>query len=133
MLLLWAFALAWPQSVRTDPCEGPLPHRPGQVFSGVVRHVGDGDSLCLSEAGGRVGWIEVRLADFDAPELSAPGGQQARRRLRGLALGRRLDCVAVLGRAGRVVVYDRVIAACRLDGRPIGERLRAAGGREGGR
>jgi hypothetical protein len=47
-------------------------------------------------------------------------------------MGRRLECVATRGRSGRVIVYDRVIATCRLDGRRVGDLLRAAGVREGG-
>lgn len=40
---------------------------------------------------------------------------------------------AVDGRNARVIVYDRVIASCGLNGRSFGDLLRAAGGREGGR
>jgi endonuclease YncB( thermonuclease family) len=119
-------------AVRADPCEGRLPDRPGTVFSGTVRYVGDGDSLCVGETPDPTAWVEVRLADFDAPELRQPGGEQARTRLRQLTLGQRVDCRAERGRSGRVIVYDRVIALCRLQGRPLGDRLRAAGGREGG-
>ena len=46
--------------------------------------------------------------------------------------GRVLTCIAVRGRNGRVIIYDRVIASCRLNGRRVGDLLRAAGGREGG-
>ena len=78
-------------------------------------------------------WIEVRLSDFDAPELQSPTGRTDRDRLSGLVRGRVLNCVAVRGRNGRVIVYDRVIASCRMNGRRVGELLRAAGGREGGK
>lgn len=74
----------------------------------------------------------MRLADFNAAELNAPGGRDARDQWRRLMMGRRLDCVATRGRSGRVVVYDRVIATCRLNGRRVGDLLRAAGVREGG-
>ena len=53
-------------------------------------------------------------------------------RLIRLVNGRVLSCVAVRGRNGGVIVYDRVIASCRLNGRRVGDLLRAAGGREGG-
>jgi len=121
-----------PTVARADPCEGRLPARAGESFSGLVRYVGDGDSLCLGPTLDASTWIEVRLADFDAPELHSPTGRADRDRLSALVRGRLLACVAVRGRNGRVVVYDRVIAACRLDGRPLGDLLRAAGGREGG-
>jgi len=66
------------------------------------------------------------------PERHDAGGHAARDRLIRVVGCRRLNCVAVLGRSGRVVVYDRVIAFCRLDGRRVGDLLRATGGREGG-
>lgn len=106
-----------------DPCEAPLPKR-GQVFAGPVRYVGDGDSLCVL---GGDGLIEIRLADFYAPELNDPGGRQAKAALARIAMGRRVTCVA--GKRS----YDRVVASCVLDGLSIGERLRRAGVQEGGR
>jgi hypothetical protein len=114
------------------PLRGPSS---GSSRHGVFRNgalCGDGDSLCVGETPDPTAWVEVRLADFDAPELRQPGGEQARTRLRQLTLGQRVDCRAERGRSGRVIVYDRVIALCRLQGRPLGDRLRAAGGREGG-
>lgn len=128
-----AFLLLCPAVAQADPCEGPLPGRAGETVSGLVRHVGDGDSLCVGETGDPARWIEIRLADFDAPELGSPTGRAARDRLSRIVRGRRLTCVATRGRSGRVIVYDRVIAVCRLDGRSVGDLLRAAGGREGGR
>ncbi|MBL8551000.1 MAG: hypothetical protein JNJ73_13520 [Hyphomonadaceae bacterium] len=115
-----------------DPCEGPLPRRVGAEFSGVVRYVGDGDSLCVGTSSDPADWIEVRLADFDAPELHADGGAAARTALERLAMGQNARCVATRGRNGRVVSYDRVIATCRIGGRRIGDALRSAGAREGG-
>lgn len=109
-----------------------MPSRAGETFSGVVRYIGDGDSLCLGPSADPATWIEVRLADFDAPELHSPTGRADRDRLSGLVRGRMLSCVAVRGRNGRVIVYDRVIASCRLHGRRVGDLLREAGGREGG-
>lgn len=129
VLLTFAAGLAvalTPGEARADPCEGRLP-RQGEVFSGVVRYVGDGDSLCVGPADRPDHWIEVRLADFNAPELNERGGREAKRLLEDLAMGRPLVC-----RAGRRS-YDRVVAACTLDRRPLGDLLRARGGREGGR
>lgn len=124
--------LALPAIAHADPCEGRLPTRAGETFSGIVRYVGDGDSLCVGPSIDPATWVEVRLADFDAPELRSPTGRADRDRLSRLVRGRRLACIAVRGRNGRVLVYDRVIAACRLNGRSVGDLLRAAGGREGG-
>ncbi len=109
-----------------DPCEGSLPAE-GTIFSGMVRYVGDGDGLCVGPAGRPDRWIEIRLADFYAPELHEPGGIYAKRRLERIAIGKMLVC-----RAGRRS-YDRVVATCTIGGRPLGGALRAAGGAEGGR
>jgi micrococcal nuclease len=116
----------WAGPALADPCEAPLP-KAGTVFSGVVRYIGDGDGLCVGPAGRPDRWIEVRLADFYAPELHDSGGRDAKDRLARLASGRTLVC-----RAGRRS-YDRVVAACTLGGRPLGDLLRVAGGVEGGR
>lgn len=132
ILILAGFLLA-PAVAHADPCEGRLPSRNGETFSGLVRYIGDGDSLCLGSSTDPATWIEVRLSDFDAPELNSPTGRADRERLSRLVNRRVLDCVAVRGRNGQVIVYDRVIAVCRLNGRPIGDLLRQAGGRRGGR
>jgi len=113
-------------SALADPCEGPLPSK-GSRFSGIVRHVGDGDSLCLGPAARPDRWVEVRIADFYAPELHEAGGRAAKQRLERIAKDKKLLCTA--GHRS----YDRVVATCTLQGRPIGALLKAAGGVEGGR
>ena len=115
-----------PSAARADPCAAPLP-RAGTTFSGVVRYVGDGDSLCVGPRDRPERWIEVRLADFSAPELNERGGQRAKALLRSVAMGRTLVC-----KAGRRS-YDRIVAVCTLAGTPIGTELRRRGGQEGGR
>ncbi|MCC6788732.1 MAG: nuclease [Hyphomonadaceae bacterium] len=132
---VWLIAIcfaALPAVAWADPCEGALPRRAGETFSGQVRYIGDGDSLCVGSSSDPSTWIEVRLADFNAPELHAQGGETAKDALERLAMGRNAQCVATRGRNGRVVSYDRVIATCRIGGRRIGDTLRAAGAREGG-
>ena len=125
--ILSAFATGiWASPALADPCEGALPAK-GTTFTGVVRYVGDGDSLCIGPAGRPDRWIEIRLADFYAPELREPGGQNAKSRLARLVMKRTLVC-----RAGRRS-YDRVVASCTLGGQPLGALLRRAGGTEGGR
>lgn len=116
-----------------DPCEAPLPARAGAEFSGVVRYIVDGDGLCVGPANGNgATWIEVRLMDFDAPELHEPGGPEARQTLRRLVFGRRVDCVVTPGRRGATTSYDRTHAVCRLGGQRVGDLMRAAGVAEGG-
>jgi endonuclease YncB( thermonuclease family) len=138
LLVVGALAIAAP--ALADPCttipnDGPAPAflRPGAVVEGPVVYVGDGDGLCVA-IGPRTGrdWVELRLADFYAPELSDPGGRTAKSALERLTRGRRLRCDV-----GRQTYY-RVVEACRVvdgpnAGRPLGQLLREAGVREGGR
>lgn len=131
-LLLLAGLAAAPATTWADPCEAPLPQREGTVFSGPVRYVGDGDSLCIGPTADPRTWIEVRLADYNASEQGSSTGRTDRERLARLTRGAALTCTAVRGRSRRVVSHDRVIARCRLRGQPLGDVLRAAGGREGG-
>jgi endonuclease YncB( thermonuclease family) len=117
---------------RADPCEGRLPTRHGETFAGTVRYVGDGDSLCVGRTSDPNDWIEVRLADFDAPELRERDGRRSRDILTRLTRGRQVNCTATRGRSGRVVSYDRVIATCRLGRQRLGDLLRAQRAPEGG-
>ena len=114
-----------------DPCgaipdRGPMPDyvKSGRVFSGPVVYVGDGDSLCVDVRGA---WVEVRLADYYAPELREPGGAEAKAALSQIALGRTVTC-----RAGRRS-YDRVVAHCTIKGTALGDLMRRSGASEGGR
>lgn len=124
----------WPRDASADPCTAALPSRAGAEFAGVVRYVGDGDSLCVGPASGPGStWVEVRLMDFDAPELRQPGGIAARDTLRRLALGRQAQCVVTRSaRSGATRSYDRTHAVCRIGGQTIGDMMRAAGIAEGG-
>lgn len=129
-----------------DPCKaipdrGPMPAylAKGRTFSGPVTYVGDGDSMCVDVqvmlvqrgAAGRAGgagatWVEVRVADFYAPELHAAGGREAKTALERIAKDKQVVCTA--GRR----TYDRVVGTCRIGGRTIGDLMRAAGVTEGG-
>lgn len=123
-----------PCAALADPCDliperGPMPAevRSGQVFSGPVAYVGDGDSLCVALGPSRSQWAEVRLADFYAPELHDTGGPEAKAILGRLVEGKTVECVA------EHRSYDRVVAICRLRGRSVGDMMRSAGVQEGGR
>lgn len=131
IVALGLFVLA-PSLAHADPCTAELPRRAGETFSGTVRYVGDGDSLCVGNSDDPSTWIEVRLGDFDAPELHSPDGPRSKRFLEQVAAGRQASCTAQRGRNGRVIVYDRVIAVCRVGGRSVGDLLRAAGAPAGG-
>jgi len=99
----------------------------GATFSGPVNYVGDGDSLCVAVGPTPDRWVEVRVADFYAPELAAPGGREAKQILERLVKNRSATCVA--GRRS----YDRVVARCVINGVSIGDLMRGAGAPEGGR
>ena len=116
----------FPATAVADPCEAPLP-RAGTSFSGTVRYVGDGDSMCVGNNGNPATWIEVRVGDFYAPELNGPGGRQAKAALERVAFGKHVQCEA--GKKS----YDRVIARCSVNGTWVGDLMRRAGVAEGGR
>jgi micrococcal nuclease len=126
ILVTTAIVACWSAPALADPCEAPLPSN-GTAFSGVVRYVGDGDSLCVGPTGRPDRWIEVRLGDFYAPELNARGGKDAKRRLEQIAMDQPLSC-----RAGKRS-YDRVVGYCTVKGQPLGRLLRSNGAVEGGR
>ena len=121
-----------------DPCtaipdHGPMPtwlHK-GAQFSGPVVYVGDGDGLCVAAIPGREAdpttWVEVRAADFYAPELHEPGGPEAKAALERIAKGKRVECAADHRS------YDRVVAACAVAGKDLGDAMREAGIIGGGR
>ena len=132
--LVLAFLLAAvPAAACADPCKavpdrGPAPAflRAGASFSGPVVYVGDGDSLCVAVGPGAQNWVEVRLADFYAPELASSDGRRAKAALERIAMGRTAHCIA------EHQSYDRIVARCTVSGQPLGNRMRAAGVAEGG-
>jgi endonuclease YncB( thermonuclease family) len=136
---LGALALAIGGPALADPCKaipdkGVAPGwiKPGVRFTGMVRHVVDGDGFCVGKLQDPSSWIEVRFADFDAPELGTARGREARVALSKIAIGRSVECQVTNGRSGKPVSFDRVIAVCRLGGRSIREALLREGVSEGG-
>ncbi len=137
---VWTFTLAaagfmavTAGAAYADPCNAPLPTRAGAEFGGVVRYVGDGDSLCVGPANGDGStWIEVRLMDFNAPEMreGAPA-RAAKAALERVAFGQEARCVVTRGESG-TRSWDRTHAICTINGRRIGDLMREAGAPEGG-
>ena len=132
--LVFAGLLALAAPALADPCKaipdrGPLPAylARGSIFSGPVVYIGDGDSLCVAVASGPENWVEVRVADFYAPELNTPEGKRAKATLERLVKGKRAVCRA------EKRSYDRIVAHCEVGGRSIGELMTASGVAEGGR
>ena len=134
MLRSWVIGLSLLATpVLADPCEaipeqGPLPTYLSFAaeFSGPVVHVIDGDSLCVAVGPGHEKWVEVRLADFHAPESGDADGPSTKAALARIALGQPATCVASLR------TYDRIAARCSIAGQPIGDAMHASGGKEGG-
>lgn len=127
-LLIAAVLLMSAAPALADPCKalpdnGPAPSYPafGATFSGPVAVVIDGTSLCVALGPGPENLVKVWLSDFYAPELRARGGPAAKAALERIALGKQAVCVANLK------TRDAIAARCRIDGRPIGDSLRAAG------
>ena len=116
-----------------DPCtaipdKGPTPAYLSRSaeFSGRAVYIADGDGLCVALGLTPDQWVEVRLQDFYAPELNAPGGQAAKQTLSRIVAGRTVKC-----RADHRS-YDRIVSTCWLDGRSVGDLMRRAGVAEGG-
>lgn len=105
--LACAFALAPPPVVAQ-----------GQVISGVVMRVTDGDTFRLSGLG-----VAVRVWGLDAPERKQRGGSAATKALRDLIDGHTLTC---LDRGNDR--YRRVVGQCFLEnGQDIAAAMIAAG------
>lgn len=125
-------AVFWVGSAYADPCEAKLPGKAGTVFTGMVHYIVDGDGICVGPSTDADTWIEVRLADFDAPELKTEDGQFAKAEMTRLAKGKQAECVTTPGRNGKTTSYDRVIASCSIDGASLASLLREANVPEGG-
>ncbi len=124
-------------AARADECKfipdkGPLPNslKGGRPFEGTVWLVLDGDSICVGSSKQPMDLVEVRIADFYAPELRETGGGSAMRTLQKIALKRKVRCIA---QRRRPHSYDRVVASCFLRGQSLGDLMRAEGVQEGGR
>jgi hypothetical protein len=116
-----------------DPCEAPVTgFAPQTRLRGEIRYVGDGDSLCIGRTDNPAEWLEIRLADFFAPELHEPGGPQAKAAL-ARYLGAQAICTVQRGSNGATRSYDRLIASCSVAGVPISRLLVGAGVGQGGR
>jgi endonuclease YncB( thermonuclease family) len=115
-----------------DPCEGELPTKLGTNFSGLVKYVVDGDGICLGTSDDPIAWIEVRFSDFDAPEIGADAGREAKRMVQDKLFEKELSCTTSKGRNGKTRSYDRVLASCRMGAMSVAEILDEAGVPTGG-
>jgi len=128
------FALALPGLALADPCGADVTRlREGQLLTGTVTYVGDGDSICLGSTHDPASWVEIRLENWFAPELHDPGGAEAKALMVSLAQGRPASCVIRRGRNGQTYSYDRAFATCTVGGQDLAASAQRAGGRQGGR
>ena len=98
----------------------PAPHATaqGQVISGVVMRVTDGDTFRLSGLD-----VAVRVWGLDAPERKQRGGTAATNAMRDLIDGKTLTCVE-----RDIDRYRRVVGQCFLEnGQDIAAAMIAAG------
>jgi micrococcal nuclease len=98
------------------PCAGRAPE-PGQTFRGPVLHVEDGERICVALGATPDSWAPVVLADSALKTVSTSGADP-RRTLMASTFARDVDC-RVLD-----VVAGEALAACSLDGRPLGALMR---------
>jgi len=89
---------------------------PTPAVQGIVTYVSDGDSIWITPPGQR--GIEVRLRDIDAPEICQIWGEEARRALEELVLGRSV----VLNVSGRDV-HGRTLGSIEVEGLDVGRKL----------
>lgn len=88
-----------------------------QVYTAVVAHVTDGDTLWVRpDAGGKS--TKLRLNGIDAPEMCQEGGEASRQALVRLALNQR-----VLVRIRRYDNYGRGLARIERDGVDLGAQM----------
>lgn len=90
---------------------------PAWALDGLARVV-DGDTIVVARE-------RVRLRNFDAPELSDPGGPEASQTLAAIIAGRQVHCDPVARDR-----YGRTVALCQVDGLDLGKAMRAAGVRQ---
>ena len=122
-LLTLAAALALSGApAEAAPCRGPAA-RPGQVVTGVVLHVIDGERLCLADGPTPDRWTEVSLSSADLQPVSDDGGAWTRAAVMSAAFGKKLTCRVESVSAGRAV------AACALGEVPLAAVLSAPGAR----
>ena len=131
LLVAASAALAAPDAF-ADPCTAKLPSKEGATFTGKVRHIVDGDGFCVGISSDPKTWIEVRMADFNGPELSTPEGKRGKAILASKIAGKEVSCTTAKGRNGKTTTYDRVLARCKLGSDAISGILRAAKDPQGG-
>ena len=120
-------ALALPAAAQAAACRDQTPKfAPGAKFAGDVRHIIDGQTICVGRARNPETWIRVRLADLG--DLKRPASWSAKRTLSRLSLGKYAVCT-VSRRTRAQSPAQPVTAVCRVAGVSLAGRVRKANGK----
>lgn len=105
---------------QADVCRGPAPQA-GEVVTGVVLHVVDGQRLCLADGPTPDRWTEVVLDSAQIGKVSDGGAAWAKTAVMSAAFGKKLTCRVEGISAGRPV------ARCIVGGVSLAQALSAPG------
>jgi len=97
-----------------EACGAPAP-AVGTEVHGPVLHVLDGNHLCVALGETPDTWLEVELADAGLVRAASNPGDSPRGALMSVAFAQNISC-RIVDRAA-----NGAVAACSLDGRPLGE------------
>lgn len=110
----FALAVSAGAAQASEVCSAPAP-AVGTEVHGPVLHVLDGNHLCIALGATPDTWLAVELGDARLTKASDNPDRNPRGALMSVAFAQNVSC--------RIVdrVDDRAVAACALDGRPLGD------------
>lgn len=95
-------------ALSSSEATSPTVAQSGEVITGIVAEVYDGDGLWFEDGdGNRNTNLAVRLFGINAPEMKAPGGQAAKKFLSQRIKGRHARCAVQ-----KIDSYHRPVAVC---------------------
>jgi hypothetical protein len=110
----FALAVSAGGAQASEVCRAPSPAI-GTEVHGPVLHVLDGNHLCVALGDTPDLWLEVELPDAGLVRASSNPDENPRGALMSVAFAQNVTC-RIVDRAG-----DRTVAACTLDGQPLGQ------------
>ena len=97
-----------------EACRAPAPAI-GTEVHGPVLHVLDGNHLCVALGGTPDSWLEIEMPDARLTKASGNPDGDPRGALMSVAFAQNVTC-RIVDRAA-----NGAVAACSLDGRPLGD------------